>query len=194
VNSKIITAFGAALTGLLIFAIYIMKRIVPLTDVYLGGERITHVKVVFIFGIVGIVIIYLLRRFLIQNWIKYPGRGISFLFIVVLPVLFFISQSGSFRGFKWAVETLIIGMIPISFIYSSYLVLINNKIENLILAIVYIAFSLYHIVLFIKVLPGIGKAFSRIGTSNIPILLGLIVYGLFFAFFSVRSFKSREKE
>ncbi len=192
-NNKIITVFGSALTGFLILAIYIFKRIVPLTDVYLGSDRITHAKVVFIFGFIGIVILYLLRNFVKQKWIKNAGYGISFLFMAVLPVMIFISQAGSFRGFPWAIKTLAIGLIPIMFVYAAYLVYINMRIESLVLALVFAAFSVYHIILLLKVLPGISKAFSSTSISDILILLVLISYGAFFAFFSLRSFKTWEK-
>ena len=192
-KEKIITLSGTLLYGFLFLAVYILNHSVPLTEIYLGNDRTTHVKVVFIAGIIGLICLMLSGKMVKLKWLKFVGYGFSALLMFVLPVLIFIRQAGSFRGIEWAIETLIIGLVPLLFIYASFLVLKNNRIINLLLSVFFTFFSIYHLLLLLRVLPSFGRAFSSTGTSDILIMVVLIVLSAVFAFFSMKLFLNLKK-
>jgi len=192
-KEKIITLSGTLLYGFLFLAVYILNHSVPLTEIYLGNDRTTHVKVVFIAGIIGLICLMLSGKMVKLKWLKFVGYGFSALLMFVLPVLIFIRQAGSFRGIEWAIETLIIGLVPLLFIYASFLVLKNNRIINLLLSVFFTFFSIYHLLLLLRVLPSFGRAFSSTGTLDILIMVVLIVLSAVFAFFSMKLFLNLKK-
>jgi len=192
-NERIISAVGSLVFGLFILFIYIFKHAVPLTDIYLGNDRTTHVKVVFVAGILGLVCLLFSRKLIKIKWLKFAGYGFSSILMVVLPVLIFITQSGSFRGMEWALKTLIIGIVPLLFIYASVLVFFRDKTACLFIALVLGLFSLYHLLLLFNVFSSIGRAFSSTGSSDIWFVIILILYSTFIAIFSFKYYLKLKK-
>lgn len=192
-NDRIVSSAGSLLFGLFIMFVYIFKHAVPLTDIYLGSDRTTHVKVVFIAGILGVVFLLLFNMLKKMRWMRYAGYGFSFFLMVILPALIFLNQSRSFRGIEWALETLIIGIVPLLFVYAAFLIFFGNRIVNLFLALFFVFFSIYHLLLLLKVFRSTGRAFSATGSSDIWFMLTLIISSSFFAFFSFKRYLSSGK-
>lgn len=190
---KIWAILGTTGFGIFIILVYLFKHTVPLTDIYLGTERISHVLVVFISGLLGTMLLLILKNAKIMKGIRIAGSGFSFLLIVCVPILLFFSQSRSFRGSEWALTTLIIGLIPILFIYASFLVYSGNRIVNLFLALIFTVFSIYHLLLLIRIFPRLGKAFSTSGISDLLTGLSLVLLGGLCAIFSIRQYLSFRK-
>ncbi|MCJ7523819.1 MAG: hypothetical protein MUP71_01190 [Candidatus Aminicenantes bacterium] len=193
VNEKIVATLSAIISGIFIIAIYILNRSVPLTDIYLGRDRISHVKVVFISGFIGIFILFILKKIKSVKIVRFLGYGLSLIFMAGIPILLFSTEYQSFRGTKWAIETLIIGLIPVLFIYAAFLVYFNNRIMNLFLAFIFAAFSSYHLLLLIRVLPRMGKAFSTTGKSDLWIMIAIILSTTFFSFYSLKRYLNFKK-
>jgi len=192
-NERITSMAGSLLFGIFLMFVYVFKHAVPMTDIYLGRDRITHVIVVFLFGIFGVMLLLLLKKIKDAKAIKFIGYGLSFIFMVGIPALLFYTEYQSFRGTEWAIETLFIGLAPILFIYAAFLVFYKNRIVNLLLVFIFAAFSIYHILLHVRILPGMGKAFSSTGTSDLLIMIALIVLSALFAFFSLKQYLSFRK-
>lgn len=187
-KEKIITLSGTLLYGFFFLAVYLLNRSVPLTDIYLGRDRITHVIVVFFSGVIGIVILLLLKKFKGPKVIRFLEYGLSFIFILGIPALLFYTEYQSFRGTEWAIETFFIGLVPILFFYAAFLVLFNNRIVNLFLTFFFVFFSIYHLLLLLKVFRSVGRAFSSTGSLDIFIMLVLIVSSALFAYFSFKHY------
>lgn len=192
-NERIVSVAGSLLFGFFLMFVYVFKHAVPMTDIYLGRDRITHVIVVFLFGIFGVMLLLLLKKIKNAKVIKFIGYGLTLIFMVGIPALLFYTEYQSFRGTEWAIETLFIGLAPILFIYAAFLVFFGNRIVNLFLAFIFAVFSIYHLLLLVRVLPGMGKAFSVTGTSDLLIMLALIVFSAFFAFISFKQYLSFRK-
>ncbi len=187
-KEKLITLSGSLLYGILFFAVYVFYRSVPLTEIYLGKDRITHVFVVFISGIIGILILTLLRKLNGPGVLRIFGYVLACIFILGIPVILFYSEYQSFRGIEWAIETFFIGIIPISFFYATFFVAVNNRIVNIYLTLIFAVFSIYHLLLLLNVFNSVGRAFSTTGKSDIVILLSLILTSATFAFFSFKHY------
>ncbi|MCK5220286.1 MAG: hypothetical protein KAR14_01790 [Candidatus Aminicenantes bacterium] len=192
-NERITSMAGSLLFGFFLMFLYVFKHTVPMTDIYLGRDRITHAIVVFLFGLFGVMLLLLLKKFKSAKVFKYIGYGLSFIFMVGIPALLFYTEYQSFRGTEWAIETFFIGLAPILFIYAAFLVFYKNRIVNLFLAFIFAAFSVYHLLLLFRILPGMGKAFSRTGKSDLLIMVVFIVFSAFFAFYSIKQYLSFRK-
>lgn len=115
----------------------------------------------------------------------------SVFFVIGLPIIFFISNGSSFRGWEWSLETFLIGSIPVLFVIFGFLILYGSRFFSIILLISFSLVSLYHFFLFFKLISRFGKAFSSVRFIDILITVILILIPLIFALFNLTNIRSK---
>jgi hypothetical protein len=173
------TAF-VTYAGLLCY--YVFMRGVPFSDVYLGPDRTEHNLVFNGIYLVGLLLFlggYWGRK---RKYIQYPLYVLSFLFLIVAPVLNLIGNARSFRGLEWAFWTMMISLLPFVFLIVGVLVLFKIRLAIKALLALFSIMAAYHLVLFIKNLrEAIADRAFNTTTDMDVVVAGVIAFvsGLF---------------
>ena len=176
---------GSFLFAVFLVTAYFITHAVPLTSIYLGEDRLTHAAVVFVFFLIAGFFFYLGEKKTKKKMIFY---SLALICSLAIPLMLFITQSGSFRGVEWALETFLIGLIPVLFLLFGYLILLEKRIFSLLVVICCVIFALYHMVLFFRVLPRLGKAFGSAGGKDVVILLTIALFSFLCALTNFKYF------
>ena len=184
-KQKITAATGSFLFGVFLVAAYFITHRVPLSDIYLGKQRLTHAGIVFVFFLIAGLFFYLSRKKTKATILFYL---IAIICAVGIPLLLFITYANSFRGAEWAIETVLIGWIPVLFLFLGCLTLMGKRIFALLTAICCFLFALYHLVLFFRNVPRLGRAFSSVGMNDIVIILIIALFSFLCALANLKYF------
>jgi hypothetical protein len=189
-KQKITAALGSFLFAIFLLAAYFITHTVPLTRLYLGSDRLNHAAIVFAFFLLAGFFYYLGQKKTRATLIFYL---LALLCAAAIPLVLLIGYSSSFRGFEWAIETLLIGWGPVLFLLFGYLILMGKHLISLLVVVCCTFFALYHMVLFIRIVPRLGKAFSSASDRDIIILLSITLFSFLCALANLKYFLASRK-
>jgi len=191
-NIKWSASITTIILGILVLLSYLVNKTIPMTRIYLGEDRIEYSLIVFILAMAGIIFFWLAKKDKIFQILKIISYLLALILIVGFQMVVFIRSAGSFRGFEWALENLIIGLIPIGIVFSGLLILKNKRIVGLVFTIVFSLITVYHLTLAFKILPKLGRAFSSSRTEDLLINLVIILYSAASALINYKFYRNRK--
>ncbi|MGE5341016.1 MAG: hypothetical protein ACM3SY_05985 [Candidatus Omnitrophota bacterium] len=176
----------SALTGIVysifLCAIYIYFRKLPFFDVFLDADRRRYFLVVYVLGFIGVFLYLIAKEKINILRIKIPLYGVSYFLFAGIPLIFFIVNGLSAKGWEWAFSTLLIGLFPVLFLVFGFLVLYGYPEFSMGLIVSFGASALFYIVMFVIQLGIFGA--PPFPNKFMDILFALIIIGA--AIFSIR--------
>jgi len=169
----------AGLTGIifsiLLCAIYVYFRKLPFFDVYLDADRRRYFLMAIIFSVIG-VFLYVAakeKREVMSLRLTLPLYILSFLFVLGIPIILFILNGTSSKGWEWAFSTFLIGLFPELFIAFGFLVLCGYNKFSMGMMILFCITSIFYITMFGVQLGIFGR--SPGPTRFIDVIFALII-------------------
>ncbi|MBN1273816.1 MAG: hypothetical protein JXB26_16230 [Candidatus Aminicenantes bacterium] len=181
-KSKIWASITAFITGLGILFVYLFNKTVPLTEVYLDGDRRFHAVATSILFLLAFLFFRAGGKKTRKKGARVLFYMLAVVFLLAFPVFAFYAEASTYRGFEYALETLGIGFLPAAFFLFGALILSGMRVFSMILFLFFSVFCLIHLVSFFRMIGRIGKAFSSVNTGHaltagiITLLLGVFAY------------------
>jgi hypothetical protein len=168
----------SGLTGIifsiLLCGMYVYFRRLPFFEVSLDADRRRYFLVLFIFTVIGI-FLYLTAKEKIEILrLKLPLYALSFFFLVGNPIIFFIVNGTSSKGWEWAFSTVLIGAFPALAIAFGFLILYGYKKFSMGLWILFCVCALFYIIMFLVQLNLFGKT-TLYPTNFIDIVFASVI-------------------
>jgi hypothetical protein len=158
------TRLYAGLTGIIssiiLCAIYVYFRKLPFFDVYLDADRRRYFLMALIFSVIGVFLYMAAKEKMevLRLRLTLPLYVLSFLFVLGIPIILFIVNGTSSKGWEWAFSTLLIGLFPELFIAFGFLVLYGFYRFSMGMIILFCITALFYIIMFAVQLGVFGKS------------------------------------
>jgi len=188
-QSKLWASITAFITGLGILLFYLKNKMLPLTEVYLDGDRRFHATATSILALFAFLFFTAARKKSRKKSTRVTFYILAVIFLLGFPLLVFFAESSSFRGFEYALETLGIGFLPAVFVLFGALILYGWRILSMILLLFFSILSLIHLVSLFQMIGRIGKAFNTVNTTHVLVTACLALVFGFFAYLNFRHMK-----
>jgi hypothetical protein len=193
-NYRKIGGSSALLSAIAFYLVYFIGHAVPFTSIYLGNERLGHILFALIIFVIGTALIIPGMRYVSSAFFSKFFIGFGLFFIIGFTLFVFYRQATSFRGWAWALESLLIAWTPLFFLLLALLTLTRRKWPFQVLSFLFGALGAVTLLGIIRIVPKIGKAFSSFNTWDaLTGLLLLLVLG-FFCWSNLKAIKSIEPQ
>ena len=188
-KAKVWSSATAFLTGLGFLISYYHLQVLPFSEGYLTEDRIWYSALTLFLFLIGALILYITRqkkRKTVSNAMLYT---ISAVFLAGFPLIYFIGEASSFRGFEYALETLGIGILPAVFFLVGGLILMGKRLFSLILFLFFAALSLLSLISLFPMIGRLGRAFSTVNTGHVLTTCIFVLVLAVFAFLNLRNIR-----
>ena len=185
-TTKILAAITSPLTGIGILLSYLLLQLLPFSEVYVDKDRRYYAVFTLILFCFALLFFLLARRKAVKKGVKFIFYFLTFVFFAGFPLIYFIGEASSYRGFDYALETLGIGMLPALFFLLGIFILSGMRFFSIILSLVYGIFGVILLISLFKNLGRLGKAFSSVNTQDVLINAGFFLILAVFFYLNLR--------
>ena len=173
---------------------YAALRVVPILGTYLGQDRVRYSFITAAAALAGFLFFWLARRGRRVAFLKYLLAFFSVLLLVGWPLMALWRSAKSFRGFDWALDTLLIGLLPVLILAAGLMICAGKRIIALGASILFSLLAVFQLLALLKIAPQLGMAFSSARSSAVAILVAIFVVAALFAWINYRYYSEGRKK
>lgn len=191
-KKKCIAAGTLFVLTILVLWSYAVLKVVPLMGTYLGPDRIQYSLMTMGAALLGFLFFWLARRGKPASFLKYIYYILALVLLVGWPLLALWGNSGTFRGFNWSLDTLLIGLLPVLILALGLLIGSGKRIFALFASILFLAFAVLQLLALLRVVPRLGRAFSTARSSEVVVYVVIFLVSALFAWLNFRYFREEK--